>query len=170
MTADNDFTHYIWGYCRMKDDGDFFTFRQSYQRGERFKNPKRELNRYLYLGKDGEMDYQFGPAMSLEQVGAFISKDSGLEYPVNGILHTPRGDIWMAPKGDPAHELVLMTGDGPKSIYEAPYEYRLGGFDGPVIGEGFVEMNCHEGYSPNTPFTSLKDQPEMAYIQPGWMD
>ena len=168
MTADNDFTHYIWGYCRMKDDGDFFTFRQSYQRGERFKTPRRELNRYLFLGKDGAVDYQFGPAVSLEQVGAFISDKSGLEYPVNGILHTPRGDIWLSPKGDPAHELVLMTGEGPKSIYEAPYEYRLGGFDGPIIGEGFIEMNCHEGYTPNTLFTGLKDQPEMAYIQPGW--
>ena len=143
----------------MKDDSGFFTFRQSYLRGERFKTPKRELNRYLYLGKNGETDYQFGPAVSLEQVGAFISNDSGLEYPVNGILHTPLGDIWMAPKGDSAHELVLITGDGPKSIYESPYEFHKGGFDGP---------DFHEGYIPNTMFTSLTDQPEMAYIQPGW--
>lgn len=168
MTADNDFTHYIWGYCRMLDDSGFFTFRQSYLRGERFKMPKRELNRYLYVGRDGSMDYQFGPAVTLEQVGAFISEKSGLEYPVNGLLHTPLGDIWMSPAGNSNHELVLMTGDGPKSIYEAPYEFRKGSFDGPVIGEGFLEMNCHEGYVPGTMFTSLEGQPEMAYIQPGW--
>lgn len=168
MTADNDFTHYIWGYCRMKNDGDFFTFRQSYLRGERFKTPKREINRYLYLSKNGGCDYRFGDSFSLEQVGGWTSAGSGLEYPIHCILHTPKGDIWMSPKGNPEHELILQTGEGPKSIYEAPYEFRIGGFDGEVIGEGFVEMNCHEGYTPNTLFTSLENQPNMPYIQPGW--
>lgn len=124
MTPDNQFTHYIWGYCRMKDDGDFFTFRQTYLRGPRFKEPKRELNRFLYLSHEGGCDYQFGLSFSLEQVGAWISPDSNLEYPTDCILHTSKGDIWMSPNGGPAHELLLMTGAVPRSIYEDGFEYR----------------------------------------------
>lgn len=168
MTADNQFTHYIWGYCRMKDDGDFFTFRQSYARGPRFKEPQRGINRWLYLRKSGGNDLQFGPAFSIEQCGSWTSEKSGLQYPVNCIMDSPLGKIWMNPKGSPEHELILLTGKGPAAIYEAPFEFRQGGPEGPVVGDGFVEMMCHDGFTPDTKFTSLKDQLDLGYTQPGW--
>lgn len=165
MTKDNFFTHYVYGHCRLKD-GDMFTYRQNYGHTPgRFSDPNRDLNRWMLLKKKGGMDIRLGrDGLSYEILETWTSPHSGLTFPVKFLLDTPLGRLWVNVKGFYDQELQLHIG----SMYEVPFEFHKDGPDGEIIGEGFGEAMCLMAFAENTPLTSLKDQPEMAYIQPGW--
>lgn len=164
MTNDSVFTHYVYGHCRLKN-GDMFTYRQNYgPTSGRFSDPKRDINRWMYLSKKGGMDIRLGKeGFSYEIIETWLSPETGLTFPVKFIMDTPEGRYWVNVKGFYEQELHLHIG----SMYEVPFEFRDSP-DGEIVGEGFGEAMCLVAFAENTPMTSLANQPDQGYTQPGW--
>ena len=165
MTKDNFFTHYVYGHCRLKN-GDLFTYRQNYGwTNGRFSDPKRDINRWMYLARQGGMDVRLGKdAFSYEIMETWESPQTGLVFPVKFLMDTPIGRLWVNVKGFYGQELQLHIG----SMYEVPLEFRKNGPEGEVIGEGFGEAMSLVAFAENSPLTSLANQPDQGYTQPGW--
>ena len=79
-------------------------------------------------------------------------------------MDTPIGRLWVNVKGFYGQELQLHIG----SMYEVPLEFRKNGPEGEVIGEGFGEAMSLVAFAENSPLTSLANQPDQGYTQPGW--
>ena len=63
---------------------------------------------------------------------------------------------------------VLAPGYVPVSCYEVPLEFHKNGPEGEIVGEGFGEAMSLIAFAENSPITSLPNQPDQAYTQPGW--
>lgn len=162
FTPDALFATYFYCYCRL-NNGDMFTCRQNYATPD-FSTPERDQNHWLYMRKSGGMDIKLGPAFTFEVNESWKSPKSGMSFPIYSILNTPVGKFWINPKGFPDQEITNPLGN----TYEVLFEFHEGGPTGPIVGEGYVELMNVASYIPGTPFTSLKDQPDLAYRQPGW--